>query len=93
MNTIRKKRIAVLQLYKSIKSFILIFAERRINRIEINKTLNDSLKYNSSFKFFNLPFPRTIPITTTANKPDSCANISDSTKTSKTVDKETTFNK
>ena len=42
---------------------------------------------------FNFPFPKTIPITTTANKPDSCANSSDSTKTNKTAERETTFNK
>ena len=47
----------------------------------------------SSFMFFNFPFPKTIPITTTAKSPDSCAKISDSTKTNNTADKETTFNK
>ena len=57
--------------------------------MEINRILRDSLKYRSSFRFSNLLFPKTIPITTTANKPDSCANISDSTKTNKTADKET----
>ena len=84
---------AVFQLYSNIISSILILAANKINRIEISSTLIDSLKYKSSFIFSSLLFPKTIPITTTASKPDSCAKISDSTKTNKTVDNETTFNK
>ncbi len=70
-NTIIVNNIAVFQLYKSSMSSIFMLAANRINRIEISKTLRDSLKYSSSFMFSNLLLPRTIPITTTANKPDS----------------------
>ena len=59
------------QVYRSMSSLMLIFAANKIKRTEINRTLSDSLKYNNSFKFFNFPFPSTIPITTTANNPDS----------------------
>ena len=64
-------KIAVCQLYKSIKSSILMLADNKINRMEIKRTLKDSLKYKSSFKFFNLLLPKTIPMTTTASSPDS----------------------
>ena len=70
-----------------------MLAANKMNSIEINNTLNDSLKYKSSFMFSSFPFPRTIPITTTANSPDSWAKISDSTKTNKTVESETTLSK
>ena len=69
--TTRIKSTAVFHVYNNIKSSIFIFADNKIKRIEINKTLNDSLKYNNSFKLLNFPLPNTIPITTTANNPDS----------------------
>ena len=70
-NTTTANKMAVSQVYKSIRSLMLIFAASKMNKIDISKTLSDSLKYKSSLRFFNFPFPRTIPITTTANNPDS----------------------
>ena len=72
---------------------MVILAARRINKIDISNTLNDSLKYKSSFMLSNFPLPKTIPITTTAKSPDSCANISDMVYTNNTVDNETTLSK
>ena len=48
-----------------------MLADNKINSMDINKTLSDSLKYSSSFMFGRFIFPSTIPITTTASKPDS----------------------
>ena len=62
---------AVSQLYIRSKSSMLMFAESKINKMDISSTLKDSLKYNSSFKLGKSLFPRYIPITTTANRPDS----------------------
>ena len=42
--TIIANKAAVFQVYNNIKSFILMLAANKINRIEINKTLKDSLK-------------------------------------------------
>ncbi len=64
-------KMAVSQLYISSKSSMLMFAESKINKMDISSTLKDSLKYRSSFKLGRLLFPRYIPITTTASRPDS----------------------
>ena len=44
--TINAKSAAVFQLYSNCKSSMLMFAANKINKIEINKMLKDSLKYS-----------------------------------------------
>ncbi len=86
-------KIAVSQRKTTCSSSIFTLAESRMNNTEISNTLNDSLKYNNSLRLGRLLLPSTIPITTTASKPDSWAKISDSTKTSSTTDRTVTLSR
>ena len=84
---------AVRQSYNNINWSMLMLAANSIKRIEMSSTLKDSLKYKSSLRLGRFIFPMTIPIITTAKRPDSWAKKSEVTKTNNTIEREATLSK